>query len=155
MPTLRFEDFAVNSLEQLCINITNEQLQYYFNEHIFAAELAEYEREGVVGAAIDYADNKPTLALLIGKGGVLGLLDEESRIPKATDLTFTEKVGALKAHESAALKPSASSRDLNFSVVHYAGAVKYVGRPQPDQFFVLCRHRAAPGVPGALQRARL
>lgn len=33
-----FENFQQNSFEQLCINIANEQIQYYFNQHIFTWE---------------------------------------------------------------------------------------------------------------------
>ena len=33
-----FENFPRNSFEQLCINIANEQIQYYFNQHIFTWE---------------------------------------------------------------------------------------------------------------------
>mmetsp|Transcript_6068 Transcript_6068/g.15483 ORF Transcript_6068/g.15483 Transcript_6068/m.15483 type:complete len:1057 (+) Transcript_6068:245-3415(+) len=122
-----FEDFAVNQLEQLCINITNEQLQFFFNQHIFAMEQKEYAAEGIDVAAIDFVDNQPTLDMLLGKPrGVLAMLDEESRFPKATDLTYTRRVATdLGPHKSEAFKPPQSDKDLYFSVVHYAGAVKY------------------------------
>ena len=42
-----FENFEKNSYEQLCINIANEQLQYFFRQHTFAWELKEYENEGI------------------------------------------------------------------------------------------------------------
>lgn len=41
-----FEDFHRNGFEQLCINTANEQLQYFFNQHIFTWELQEYQSEG-------------------------------------------------------------------------------------------------------------
>ena len=42
-----FETFQSNSYEQLCINIANEQLQYFFRQHTFAWEMKEYENEGI------------------------------------------------------------------------------------------------------------
>ncbi len=42
-----FETFECNSYEQLCINIANEQLQYFFRQHTFAWEMKEYENEGI------------------------------------------------------------------------------------------------------------
>lgn len=38
-----FENFTKNSFEQLCINIANEQIQYYFNKHIFILEQQVYK----------------------------------------------------------------------------------------------------------------
>ena len=56
-----FEKFEANSFEQLCINLANEQLQFFFNEHIFALELEEYRREGINTADVKYQDNRPVL----------------------------------------------------------------------------------------------
>jgi len=61
-----FENFENNSFEQLCINIANEQLQFFFNEHIFRWELEEYEREGISGNDVTYVDNMPLLDLFLG-----------------------------------------------------------------------------------------
>ncbi|KTF92241.1 hypothetical protein cypCar_00032204, partial [Cyprinus carpio] len=54
-----FENFAVNRFEQLCINLANEQLQYFFNHHIFLMEQKEYKEEGITWETITYKDNKP------------------------------------------------------------------------------------------------
>ncbi|KAK2105219.1 Myosin-IIIa [Saguinus oedipus] len=87
-----FENFKKNSFEQLCINIANEQIQYYYNQHVFAWEQNEYLNEDVDARVIEYEDNRPLLDMFLQKPmGLLSLLDEESRFPKATDQTLVEK----------------------------------------------------------------
>ena len=56
-----FENFKSNSFEQLCINVANEQLQFYFNQHIFAWELSAYGQEGIAVSSITYKDNQSLL----------------------------------------------------------------------------------------------
>lgn len=81
-----FENFPRNSFEQLCINIANEQIQYYFNQHIFTWEQQEYMAEGIPVDLVEFSDNRPVLDMLLSKPmGLLALLDEESRFPRATD----------------------------------------------------------------------
>jgi len=43
-----------NSFEQLCINYANENLQFYFNKHIFKLEQQEYAREKIDWQTISY-----------------------------------------------------------------------------------------------------
>ena len=56
-----FEHFQKNSFEQLCINLANEQIQYFFNKHIFSLEKEEYNREEIDSIAITFNDNQPLL----------------------------------------------------------------------------------------------
>lgn len=53
-----FENFKTNSFEQLCINIANEQIHFYFTRHIFKMELDEYALEGIKGKNVQFDDNK-------------------------------------------------------------------------------------------------
>ncbi|KAK6292606.1 hypothetical protein J4Q44_G00371900 [Coregonus suidteri] len=86
-----FENFKKNSFEQLCINIANEQIQFYFKQHIFALEQMEYKSEGVDASLVEYEDNRPILDIFLQKPmGLLFLLDEESRFPQATDQTLVD-----------------------------------------------------------------
>ncbi|XP_039609847.1 myosin-IIIa isoform X1 [Polypterus senegalus] len=118
-----FENFKRNSFEQLCINIANEQIQFYFNQHIFAWEQNEYLNEDVDARVIEYEDNRPLLDMFLQKPmGLLSLLDEESRFPQATDQTLVEKFeDNLKSKNF--WRPKRV--DLSFGVHHYAGKVLY------------------------------
>ncbi len=62
-----FERFEQNSFEQMCINVANEQLQYFFIEHVFLLEAEEYRREGIGLVGIQFSDNKPLLASMSEK----------------------------------------------------------------------------------------
>ncbi|XP_065805147.1 myosin-IIIa [Labrus bergylta] len=118
-----FENFKKNSFEQLCINIANEQIQFYFNQHIFAWEQDEYLNEEVEARMIEYEDNRPLLDLFLQKPmGMLSLLDEESRFPQATDQTLVDKFDDNLKTKSF-WRPKRV--DLGFGIHHYAGKVIY------------------------------
>uniref|UniRef100_A0A8B9K5S6 Myosin-IIIb-like n=1 Tax=Astyanax mexicanus TaxID=7994 RepID=A0A8B9K5S6_ASTMX len=119
-----FENFAVNRFEQLCINLANEQLQYFFNHHIFLMEQNEYKEEGIQWETITFKDNKPILDLFLTKPiGILSLLDEQSAFPQATDGNFVDKLNSkFKANPHFEVVRSHSPL---FTIVHYAGKVQY------------------------------
>ncbi|KAM3860363.1 myosin-IIIa [Diretmus argenteus] len=118
-----FENFKKNSFEQLCINIANEQIQFYFNQHIFAWEQDEYLNEEVDARMIEYEDNRPLLDLFLQKPmGMLSLLDEESRFPQGTDQTLVEKF-EVNLKTTHFWRPKRV--DLGFGIHHYAGKVIY------------------------------
>ncbi|XP_035665893.1 myosin-IIIb-like [Branchiostoma floridae] len=120
-----FEHFEHNSFEQLCINLANEQLQYFFNQHIFLLEQEEYQREGVSWTTITFTDNKPVLDLLLARPiGILALLDEESLFPQGTDLTLLQKLNQ-NVGSSPHFTTGKQARSPLFTITHYAGKVEY------------------------------
>ena len=132
-----FEIFEVNTYEQLLINFTNEKLQQFFNHHMFVLEQEEYSREGIEWDYVNFKlDLQPTIDLIEGGGntiGILSCLDEECIMPKATDLTFTEKVHSLWSGDLAPgeqphpgrTKYSLPKFEQGFIITHYAGRVEY------------------------------
>jgi hypothetical protein len=79
-----FEDFAVNSFEQLCINYANEKLQQKFTADVFKAVEEEYREEDVSIAHVTFADNQPLLDLFEGRIGIFYLLNDECMRPSGT-----------------------------------------------------------------------
>ncbi|XP_056614043.1 unconventional myosin-IXb isoform X3 [Triplophysa dalaica] len=119
-----FEDFATNSFEQFCINYANEQLQYYFNQHIFKLEQEEYQTEGITWHNIDYIDNVGCIHLISKKPtGLLYLLDEESNFPHATDKTLLAKFK--QQHQQNQYFVATPVMEPAFVILHFAGKVKY------------------------------
>uniref|UniRef100_A0A6Q2YVP7 Myosin, heavy chain 11b, smooth muscle n=1 Tax=Esox lucius TaxID=8010 RepID=A0A6Q2YVP7_ESOLU len=126
-----FEIFEDNSFEQLCINYTNERLQQLFNHTMFILEQEEYKREGIDWAFIDFGlDLQPCIELIERPNnppGILALLDEECWFPKATDLSFVEKLMNTHASHCKFSKPKSLKDKTAFSILHYAGRVDYNG----------------------------
>uniref|UniRef100_A0AAR2M630 Myosin motor domain-containing protein n=1 Tax=Pygocentrus nattereri TaxID=42514 RepID=A0AAR2M630_PYGNA len=124
-----FEIFDFNSLEQLCINFTNEKLQQFFNHHMFVLEQEEYKKEGIEWEFIDFGMDLAACIDLIEKPmGIFSILEEECMFPKATDITFKNKLHDQHLGKSNVFqkpKPAKGKAEAHFSLVHYAGTVDY------------------------------
>ncbi|KAL2082536.1 hypothetical protein ACEWY4_022354 [Coilia grayii] len=124
-----FEIFDYNSMEQLCINFTNEKLQQFFNHHMFVLEQEEYKKEGIDWEFIDFGMDLAACIELIEKPmGIFAILEEECMFPKASDTTFKNKLydqhlGKCNAFQKP--KPAKGKAEAHFSLVHYAGTVDY------------------------------
>ncbi|CAL8321058.1 unnamed protein product [Lota lota] len=124
-----FEIFDYNSMEQLCINFTNEKLQQFFNHHMFVLEQEEYKKEGIIWEFIDFGMDLAACIELIEKPmGIFSILEEECMFPKASDASFKNKLyeqhlGKNKAFEKP--KPGKGKAEAHFAMVHYAGTVDY------------------------------
>lgn len=132
-----FEIFDINGYEQLLINYTNEKLQQFFNHHMFILEQEEYAREHIKWDYVNFGlDLQPTIDLIESSGNVIGILsclDEECIMPKATDLTFTNKLHMFWATQDedeeyrhpGKEKYEPSRFEQGFIIQHYAAKVDY------------------------------
>ncbi|CAB01576.2 Myosin-3 [Caenorhabditis elegans] len=125
-----FEIFDLNSFEQLWINFVNERLQQFFNHHMFVLEQEEYKREGIAWTFIDFGlDLQACIELIEKPLGIISILDEECIVPKATDMTYAQKLldQHLGKHPNfqKPKPPKGKQGDAHFAIVHYAGTVRY------------------------------
>ncbi len=119
--TAGFECFKENDFEQFCINLANEKLQQHFNQHVFKMEQAEYEREKIDWSYIEFVDNQDVLDLIERKPlGILDLLDEQCRFPKASCWCFTGMLPQSCQHDAgihAVLLPQAERQKQRLHIV--------------------------------------
>eukprot|EP00927_Polykrikos_kofoidii_P062825 TRINITY_DN5761_c0_g1_i1.p1 TRINITY_DN5761_c0_g1~~TRINITY_DN5761_c0_g1_i1.p1 ORF type:complete len:1712 (+),score=398.15 TRINITY_DN5761_c0_g1_i1:668-5137(+) len=118
-----FECFETNSLEQLHINLSNEYLQQHFNEHIFKMEMDDYKKEGIDAGEMQFQDNGDILSLIVSKGGIFTILDEETGLQTGTDQAFVAKL--FKAHEKHPRMIKPKFVGATFGIAHFAGNVTY------------------------------
>ena len=116
-----FERMIANSFEQFCINYANEKLQSEFCEKVFKVEQATYEREGISWSTIDFNDNQPCIDIIESKTGVIGLLDDECRVPNGSDKGYAEKLLKLNNKYIAPVR----FKNDHFCLKHYAYDVEY------------------------------
>ena len=117
-----FECFKYNSFEQLCINYTNEKLQFNFNAFMFQHEQELYEQEGIEWSTITYPDNRDVLELLENRRtGIFALCDEQVKFPQSTDETLINKLYEHCTTYSRFLYGHAEKGKKQFVVHHYAG----------------------------------
>ncbi|XP_042450952.1 myosin-1-like [Zingiber officinale] len=117
-----FESFHKNGFEQFCINYCNEKLQQHFNRHLFKLEQEEYAQDGIDWDKVEFVDNTDCLNLFEKKPlGLISLLDEESTFPKASDLTFANKLMQHLTGDNC----FKGERGGAFRISHYAGEVSY------------------------------
>ena len=108
-----FERMQFNSLEQLCINYTNEKLHQVFINEVFEGEKRVYEAEGIDPGAIEFKDNAAVLQMnsgcnphdISGKSGAsatemktkkkmstFGILDDCCKQESTQDEVFCERL---------------------------------------------------------------
>ena len=121
-----FELFQKNSLEQFLINYANEKLQQFFNHQIFKLEQRIYEEEQIDWTVIEFVDNQECLDLIEQRRppGILSILDEECKFPRATDATLLAKLHENFENKHRYYDKPRLSRTL-FGVKHFAGLVEY------------------------------
>lgn len=120
-----FENFKVNSFEQICINYANENLQQFFVQHIFKLEQEYYRKEGIRWDNITFVDNQTILDLLgMRPLNIFGLIDEESKFPKGTDFSLLAKLHKQHGKNEFYSKPK-SEMTPAFGIRHFAGEVFY------------------------------
>uniref|UniRef100_H0V075 Myosin heavy chain 15 n=1 Tax=Cavia porcellus TaxID=10141 RepID=H0V075_CAVPO len=125
-----FEILECNSLEQLCINFTNEKLQQFFNHHMFILEQEEYRKEGIDWVSIDFGlDLQACIDLIEKPMGLLSILEEECMLAKATDMTFKTKLFDNHFGKSVYFQEpkldKKEKHEAHFELVHYGGVVPY------------------------------
>lgn len=125
MDIFGFENFEHNSFEQMCINYANENLQQFFVKHIFKMEQEEYSKEGINWEKISFIDNQATLNMIAQKPmNIIALIDEQTKFPKATDITLAQRLHQQHGGHEDYIKPK-SDTIPTFGIRHFAGVVFY------------------------------
>ena len=101
-----FEDSKPSQLEQLCINLSSETMQHFYNTHIFKSSIESCREEGIASdVMIDYIDNVPCIDLM---SSLVSTYIKESKEPSFS--TFPSKSFIQKSSFQSALLSTLTSK---------------------------------------------
>jgi hypothetical protein len=121
-----FENFTVNSFEQLCINFANETLQNHYNKFTFLNDEEECRQEGIECPKIQFPNNQPCLSMFDQpKSGIFALIDEECNFKGGTSQRFTSNVWEQWTGKCEYFVRPKTTVPTEFGVKHYACQVSY------------------------------
>jgi myosin heavy subunit len=115
----------VNSLEQLCINWTAEQLEHHFTQSLFTSTISQCREEGV-DPMFESAlyDCSPCLELIGGQdSGLLEILNQETLSPRVSSEDIRVRM-RLKFQTNNRFVPPVGSSST-FAIKHYYDTVVY------------------------------
>ena len=91
-----FEDSKPSQLEQLCINLSSETMQHFYNTHIFKSSIESCREEGIASdVMIDYIDNVPCIDLmssLVSSSTTWRLILESCFSPQYKSKSFIQRI---------------------------------------------------------------
>jgi myosin heavy subunit len=132
-----FENFTVNTFDQLLINFANESLQNTFNSQIFDAEIKLYESENIQCVLSSKPENTECIDMFLNKSyGIFQLLDNTCRQPKPLDEKFCDELHKKLGTNRYFPNVHPKEKKFSFSVRHFAGKIKYTvagGGTDPEE----------------------
>ena len=120
-----FEIFKFNSLEQLCINYTNEKLQQLYIAYVFKNEAKVFIQEGLQDSLceLNFEDNQPVIDLLeLPPMGIFQMIDESCQV-NTTDEALCQKI--IKQHGTNPKLTEPKMAKMSFIINHTASSVEY------------------------------
>jgi len=122
-----FEELKLAQLEHLCINLTAETMQHFYNTHIFKSSVESCRDEGIIcDTEVDYVDNVPCIDLISSlRTGLLSLLDAECSV-RGTAESYVAKIKVQHRNSPRLEHRHTEPFDARlFTIQHFAGRVEY------------------------------
>ena len=117
-------DNSLNRLEQLCINLCTETIEYFFKTHCFKNVIENHREELSEPISVEFFDNGPIVDLISSqKSGVLALFDRHYGLllSSSSRRSFSQVTTAFKGCPGFRSDP----RGQSFTIGHFTDDVSY------------------------------